>query len=989
MVRSRKPVLTIVVLGACLVILTWPMATALALGPSFPEMLDDAELTDVQFLDPDCGFAVGDRGVIWRTTDGGRTWRLVDVPVNSRFETIRFVDRNQGWIAGGWNHPFVDSSHATLLRTEDGGKRWNPISAITLPALMAVAFEDSRNGTVLGHASEVLGSGVFRTTDGGRSWAGVPGEAHRSWVAGALDSGRGGLLLDASGRTAFLLRNEIVANGGLPPDLRPRAISLAAQGPSWLVGDRGLVMNSSDRGRSWQQVTLHGLGAARGTLHDWRCVSVHGDQIWIAGAPGTVILHSADRGQNWEELETGQALPLNALTFLDGQRGWAVGPLGTILATRDGGRTWRAQRGGGRSAFLVIASALERIPFELFAKSACGDGFVGVLVLLESEASPRSADLTMGQRLKQAISSVGGSAAYVRQIGATDSLNEAVVAAVREQIRTWKPELIVADEGLIHHGNSAARLSQLVLTAAQSAAVEDLDPHLPAWKVRKVAIARPKSDGPVTISPTQFSPRSGRTLAELALPARGLFCRDFVPASGQSFQIFVLDLPHEIGKKDLFSGIALPPGMPGRRAALPSTQQLDDVTRNHQRQNTLRLLLERAVSQEFDPRYLTQLEPLTADLPATVGGELLFQMAARCRANGQSRAALEITQYLVDRYPDHELVDASLRWLFHHYASAEVAWRDARAAGVHRDSAVQRAGGPANAFPDSTGTPSDQVVTTAANEHVDAFAARRGLAEQWLRRLETSRPTLHFDPTVRYPTVALERQRGNLAQVEKMYGALASGHLPDAWRQLATNELWLVHRRGLPPQRMTISRNFSQRPKLDGSLDDPIWLKAAAIVRDAPHRPAATTVLFAHDDAFLFLAIQSTKSPDLTYTSAQGGRVRDVELSDADRVRLILDLDRDYATGYEFQIDHRGRTREACAGDLTWNPTWYVAQAEDDQEWRIEAAIPWEELGDPQQLRNAACFVAVRRELPESNVSADGWLWQNEGHYLILSDAVR
>src|SRR5437868_1957139 len=40
------------------------------------EWLQDAELTAVTFVDADHGWAVGDRGVIWHTSDGGRTWKL-------------------------------------------------------------------------------------------------------------------------------------------------------------------------------------------------------------------------------------------------------------------------------------------------------------------------------------------------------------------------------------------------------------------------------------------------------------------------------------------------------------------------------------------------------------------------------------------------------------------------------------------------------------------------------------------------------------------------------------------------------------------------------------------------------------------------------------------------------------------------------------------------------------------------------------------------
>ena len=51
-----------------------------------PQMLEDAELNDVFFVDPDRGWAIGDRGVIWSTEDGGRHWSLADSPVNCRLE---------------------------------------------------------------------------------------------------------------------------------------------------------------------------------------------------------------------------------------------------------------------------------------------------------------------------------------------------------------------------------------------------------------------------------------------------------------------------------------------------------------------------------------------------------------------------------------------------------------------------------------------------------------------------------------------------------------------------------------------------------------------------------------------------------------------------------------------------------------------------------------------------------------------------------------
>ena len=93
-----------------------------------PELLPDAELTDVYFLDPEQGFAIGDRGVIWMTVDGGQSWQWTRSPVRCRLESIHFIDSRNGWIVGGHSHPYTHKSTAVILRTRDGGKRWSAIS---------------------------------------------------------------------------------------------------------------------------------------------------------------------------------------------------------------------------------------------------------------------------------------------------------------------------------------------------------------------------------------------------------------------------------------------------------------------------------------------------------------------------------------------------------------------------------------------------------------------------------------------------------------------------------------------------------------------------------------------------------------------------------------------------------------------------------------------------------------------------------------------
>ncbi len=67
-----------------------------------------------------------------------------------------------------------------------------------------------------------------------------------------------------------------------------------------------------------------------------------GHAVVAVGERGNIV-RSDDSGRSWEVLHTPSAATLTAVTFTDLQHGWAVGHLGTILATRDGGTTWSLQ----------------------------------------------------------------------------------------------------------------------------------------------------------------------------------------------------------------------------------------------------------------------------------------------------------------------------------------------------------------------------------------------------------------------------------------------------------------------------------------------------------------------------------------------------------------------------------------------------------------------------------------------------------------------
>ena len=118
-------------------------------------------------------------------------------------------------------------------------------------------------------------------------------------------------------------------------------------------------------------------------LFDFSALAVRGAKCWIAGSPGSRVFFTPDAGRSWSAYPTGTSLPLKAIAFVDDLHGWAVGELGQILASDDGGQTWRRQRSGGaRAAVMAVAGLSQDLPLELLARICKEQGYLGVAEVL-------------------------------------------------------------------------------------------------------------------------------------------------------------------------------------------------------------------------------------------------------------------------------------------------------------------------------------------------------------------------------------------------------------------------------------------------------------------------------------------------------------------------------------------------------------------------------------------------------------------------------
>jgi hypothetical protein len=130
-----------------------------------------------------------------------------------------------------------------------------------------------------------------------------------------------------------------------------------------------------------------------------------------------------------------------------------------------------------------------------------------------------------------------------------------------------------------------------------------------------------------------------------------------------------------------------------------------------------------------------------------------------------------------------------------------------------------------------------------------------------------------------------------------------------------------------------------------------------------------TEAMFAYDQEFLYIALKCTH-PAGQQVAPLKPRPRDADVDAFDRVSLLFDLDRDYATYYHLEVDQRGALRDSCWGDKRWNPKWYVAVHSTETCWQIEAAIPLAELTGERITQKTAWAFNVVRVLPGRGVQS-------------------
>lgn len=186
--------------------------------------------------------AMGERGLVVLSDDGGRQWRQARVPVSVTLTSASFADARQGWMTG---HGGV------VLHTSDGGETW---------ALQT-------DGVALAQAALAQAQGLPHTSD-----------------------------VSAAGRERSIQQAQRLVDEGADKPLLSVCFADAQHG--MVVGAYGLAATTGDGGKTWVPC-VHRLPNPQG-MHLY-AVAHHG-KTWVIGGEQGVLMRSSDDGASFEPL---------------------------------------------------------------------------------------------------------------------------------------------------------------------------------------------------------------------------------------------------------------------------------------------------------------------------------------------------------------------------------------------------------------------------------------------------------------------------------------------------------------------------------------------------------------------------------------------------------------------------------------------------------------------------------------------------------------
>lgn len=253
------------------------------------------------------GLAVGSRGTLLKTTNGGLLWK------QERFN-------------GSFSHTFnavcmPDTESVAMAVGENGQAMYQFHSMATWSAFTPVA------DTLYGVCSRVDTILTFVSV-GTNGFIGQYQWHVSTWQVG----GGGGKGDPPPHDTSVLVTETKVLSVHTSASLR--AVAFSPEQKGYIVGDSGIVLTSTNKGTTWARQSVGGNISLRAVA------VISSDKIIAVGLDGA-MWQTTNKGTSWQSIApAGLHTNLNTISFIDAQNGVVAGDDGLVLQTTDQGATW-------------------------------------------------------------------------------------------------------------------------------------------------------------------------------------------------------------------------------------------------------------------------------------------------------------------------------------------------------------------------------------------------------------------------------------------------------------------------------------------------------------------------------------------------------------------------------------------------------------------------------------------------------------------------
>ena len=305
-----------------------------------------AELRGLSVVSDKVAWASGAKGTVLRTVDG-QQWQAMQVPDADKidFRDIQAFDAKTAIVMGAG-----PGAASRIYRTVDGGATWKLVTTnqVLDGFWDAMAFWDKDNGILFG--DPVKGSfQVYTTADGGLTWQEVAARGIEAMPNEGAFAASGTCLTVAGSNDAW------IATGG---SASARVFHSSDRGKTWRASSTPILAGAPARGVFSVAFLNSKEGfAAGGDYKETRMAGINGAYTadggasWtpvevapagymsvvvpVPGAPRAFVAaglagsgYSTNGGRNWVELDR---TPMNTVGFASPTQGWAVGPKGLLM----------------------------------------------------------------------------------------------------------------------------------------------------------------------------------------------------------------------------------------------------------------------------------------------------------------------------------------------------------------------------------------------------------------------------------------------------------------------------------------------------------------------------------------------------------------------------------------------------------------------------------------------------------------------------------